>query len=623
MLNQFAVEIPALPVDQCYFLHIRSMKGCWGLHSYRRAEKKGGQAFGTHMVYRKTFLQIHLHLHQLLIHKNCTNGIHRSRSRFICLQRRKVEDQSKTQIWDASPDRQPKIQSSSVEETLQRIMEQTNNDCRSQIFILTNSPTPATFACWKIRFKTEVCTFSQFPTEAMQWIKEVELVDSVDDLRSSSSTRGISMPNFEVLDARIASTLNKIFHNSYFQRRISLEEQKGPKAGPFPSWQADCLLDLRSLPGHWNPWFCRKLHRPIHYCSSKWRYSGIRFKVGWNIIVHDENPTWWNLGRIVQIENTRVWETQDRIGIVRPGDSSKEVRTWLSQIESYGEKKYAAGDPQPKPVTGNQKRKRGKMRKNGSRMHVSSSLGHHVHATAAPAAFAAAFAALLLLLLAFDHAFAVVFTYLLLFLWCFRCCAAAFAAFLLIFLLLSLLCCCFCFFAAAFVAAFTTFDALLLLLLLLCCCCCCFCCSACAFASFLLLFLLLFLLCSCFSFFAVVFSAFAAASPQRASSGACVPRASATQHVLMCFSSFGPVRQYCRRRTVHPPPWAPWARLASVAGAPEPRGDSHVAPATIWRQACQHRTAAWRAGTFCEMVNVHVCNIGISCIHGKALLRQL
>ena len=69
-------------------------------------------------------------------------------------------------------------------------------------------PTPATFACWKIRFKTEVCICSQFPTEAMQWIKEVELVDSVDELRSSSSTRGISMPNFEVLDARIASALH-------------------------------------------------------------------------------------------------------------------------------------------------------------------------------------------------------------------------------------------------------------------------------------------------------------------------------------------------------------------------------------------------------------------------------
>ena len=94
-------------------------------------------------------------------------------------------------------------------------------------------PTPATFACWKIRFKTEVCTCSQFPTEAMQWIKEVELVVSVDELRSSSSTRGLSMPNFEVLDARIASALNKIIHNSQFKRRISLEEQKAQKEDRF------------------------------------------------------------------------------------------------------------------------------------------------------------------------------------------------------------------------------------------------------------------------------------------------------------------------------------------------------------------------------------------------------
>ena len=94
-------------------------------------------------------------------------------------------------------------------------------------------PTPATFACWKIRFKTEVCTCSHFPTGAMQWIKEVELVDSVDDLRSSSSIRGISMPDFEVLDAKIASALNKIIHNSHFKRKISLQGQKAHKEDRF------------------------------------------------------------------------------------------------------------------------------------------------------------------------------------------------------------------------------------------------------------------------------------------------------------------------------------------------------------------------------------------------------
>ena len=53
---------------------------------------------------------------------------------------KRVRNKHKFKISDASLDRQPKIQSSSVEETLQRIMGKTNNDCRFQIFILTNSP---------------------------------------------------------------------------------------------------------------------------------------------------------------------------------------------------------------------------------------------------------------------------------------------------------------------------------------------------------------------------------------------------------------------------------------------------------------------------------------------------
>ena len=93
--------------------------------------------------------------------------------------------------------------------------------------------TPATFASWKVGFKTEVRTCSQFPMEDMLWIKEVELFDSVDDLKSSCSVRGIQMPNFKALDAKIASALNRIIHNSHFKRRISLEEQKAQKEDRF------------------------------------------------------------------------------------------------------------------------------------------------------------------------------------------------------------------------------------------------------------------------------------------------------------------------------------------------------------------------------------------------------
>ena len=94
-------------------------------------------------------------------------------------------------------------------------------------------PAPTTFACWKIGFKTEVCTCSQFPTEVMQWVKEVEMVDSVDDLKSSRSIRGIPGPNFELLDARIASALNRIIQNTRFKKKVSLEEIKAQKENRF------------------------------------------------------------------------------------------------------------------------------------------------------------------------------------------------------------------------------------------------------------------------------------------------------------------------------------------------------------------------------------------------------
>ena len=151
-------------------------------------------------------------------------------------------------------------------------------------------PTPATFACWKMRFKTEVCTCSQFTTEAMQWIKEVELVDSVDELRSSSSIRGISMPNFEVLDAGIASALNKIIHNSHFKRKISLEEQKAQKEDRFLRGRQIAYLIYDHF-GSLEP--IDSVEKYTDLFTIALRNDDIQefdSKVGRNIIVYDENP---------------------------------------------------------------------------------------------------------------------------------------------------------------------------------------------------------------------------------------------------------------------------------------------------------------------------------------------
>ena len=41
------------------------------------------------------------------------------------------------------------------------------------------------------------------------------------------------MPDFEVLDAKIASAQNRIIHNTQFKRKVSLEEQKTQKEDRF------------------------------------------------------------------------------------------------------------------------------------------------------------------------------------------------------------------------------------------------------------------------------------------------------------------------------------------------------------------------------------------------------
>ena len=43
-------------------------------------------------------------------------------------------------------------------------------------------PTPQTLLCWKTKFKTEVCFCSNFLKEAMLWITEVEMGNSMDGL---------------------------------------------------------------------------------------------------------------------------------------------------------------------------------------------------------------------------------------------------------------------------------------------------------------------------------------------------------------------------------------------------------------------------------------------------------
>ena len=59
--------------------------------------------------------------------------------------------------------------------------------------------------------------------------------------------------------------------------------------------------------------------------------------MGWSSTVDVKNSVRLYLGKSAQIEDTRVCAAQNCIGIVRDGDSSKDIDAQKSKIEDKGD----------------------------------------------------------------------------------------------------------------------------------------------------------------------------------------------------------------------------------------------------------------------------------------------
>ena len=140
-----------------------------------------------------------------------------------------------------------------------------------------------------------------------------------------------------VHDAGIASALNKIIQK-YCKKKVSLEEQKVQKEDRFLRGRQisyliydyfrvtgvnDSVIDYADL------WAVVLRNEDIQEFDTRWDEI---------LLSMEQFPTWWHPGKSVQIKNTRVWENQDRVGIVQLGNSSGEGETWLSQIDDKGKK---------------------------------------------------------------------------------------------------------------------------------------------------------------------------------------------------------------------------------------------------------------------------------------------
>ena len=188
-------------------------------------------------------------------------------------------------------------------------------------------PNPQSFLVWKIRFKTQVTACSDFPSDAMLWINEVEMVASLDELKSLRSVYG---KNFSKLrDAGREDCLCSEQDHPEFPF-----QEEGRSVS---SRKTDRLHDLRLFSSNWRSWYSIGLCWFILCYSSWWQCSGIRYKMGRSSSINVKNSIRWYLGKSVQIDDTWVCATQNCIGIVRHGDSAENMGAQLSKIEDNGE----------------------------------------------------------------------------------------------------------------------------------------------------------------------------------------------------------------------------------------------------------------------------------------------
>ena len=204
---------------------------------------------------------------------------------------------------------------------------------------------PSSFLVWKTRFKTQVSSASDFLSEAVLWIKEVEMVDFLDERKSSRSENGKDFPNFEMLDAKIASALNKIIQNSSSKRRSHSRSRKHKKEDrclrgrqiAFMIYDFfrvtgahDAVLDNAEL-------FWVTLHDDnVQEFDTRWDEV---------LLSMTKNPSDENLESLCKLRIRESDQLKKRIGIVRHGDSSENIGSSQSKVENHGGKMYRPATP--------------------------------------------------------------------------------------------------------------------------------------------------------------------------------------------------------------------------------------------------------------------------------------
>ena len=141
---------------------------------------------------------------------------------------------------------------------------------------------------------------SSSPSEAVLRIKQMQMVDLVDDFESSRSIQCCThLPNFEMLVAWIESALKRTIPNSYFENKGETGGTESSERRSVPLRKTDLLHDQRPLPGYWRSLCCSWL---------RWYLFTVTLRNDDVQELDRKDPTWWRLGQCAQVENSKPCE---------------------------------------------------------------------------------------------------------------------------------------------------------------------------------------------------------------------------------------------------------------------------------------------------------------------------
>ena len=168
----------------------------------------------------------------------------------------------------------------------------------------------------------------------MLWIKEVEMVDSVDELKTSRSIAGKNFRFSNCWTRKSLQLWTRSYRNSHFKKKVSLEEQKAQKEDRF--LPAITLTYFPSI-------FVMMMFRNSMRDGMKFHYPWPRshLMISWKVCTNSGYVSLINSKTVLELYDMEIYQKISRLEYLKMKTMvrrSIDQKLWLRNFDSRHEK---------------------------------------------------------------------------------------------------------------------------------------------------------------------------------------------------------------------------------------------------------------------------------------------